>query len=292
MGRISRCSLSHSGYGSVLLWRWSWPLGLLSCALCLSCSIHSTGLGVKTVSEEDKVVSDEEEVAPPGTEPEPEPGTQVRPALLALLREFEGCRLESYRDGGGVMTVGYGHTGLLPFPVKLRPNGTFRITQEQAEELLLRDAAHAAGVVEDHVTVALTMPQYDALASLVFNVGSGSFRHSRLLKALNKGKYHKAAQEFLVGWDTVAGRTDKGLVRRRAREYQLFLTPPLMMPRTSEAIPAQWAWQRMTVLDKDGKPAMNPAFGQAQVVFITQAFEQFVPRTTDSSNETEDADNG
>jgi lysozyme len=30
---------------------------------------------------------------------------------LKLIRDFEGLRLQAYHDLGGVLTIGYGHTG-------------------------------------------------------------------------------------------------------------------------------------------------------------------------------------
>ena len=33
------------------------------------------------------------------------------PEAFALIKHFEGCFLEAYRDPVGVMTIGYGHTG-------------------------------------------------------------------------------------------------------------------------------------------------------------------------------------
>ena len=52
---------------------------------------------------------------------------------LALIKRFEGCRLESYRCSANVLTIGYGHTGgVLETDV---------ITQDVADELLKEDIA-------------------------------------------------------------------------------------------------------------------------------------------------------
>ena len=51
--------------------------------------------------------------------------------LIELLKRFEGCKLTSYRDTGGVWTIGFGHTD------GVKANMT--ITQEQAEEFLRED---------------------------------------------------------------------------------------------------------------------------------------------------------
>jgi lysozyme len=55
--------------------------------------------------------------------------------------------------------------------------------------------------------VPLTQNQFDALVSLVFNIGGGAFRKSTLLKKLNAGDIQGAADQFLV-WNkgTVNGK--------------------------------------------------------------------------------------
>ena len=35
----------------------------------------------------------------------------INAAGIALIKEFEGCKLEAYPDFGGIWTIGYGHTG-------------------------------------------------------------------------------------------------------------------------------------------------------------------------------------
>ena len=34
----------------------------------------------------------------------------INAAGLALVRAYEGLRLEAYQDGAGIWTIGYGHT--------------------------------------------------------------------------------------------------------------------------------------------------------------------------------------
>jgi len=67
---------------------------------------------------------------------------------LELTKEFEGCKLVSYLDSGGVWTIGYGHT-----------NGIKRYmecTQDQADEWLLSDIQSAQDDVNKLVKVSLT----------------------------------------------------------------------------------------------------------------------------------------
>lgn len=130
-----------------------------------------------------------------------------------LIKSFEGVRLTAYHCSAGVLTIGYGHTG----NVKLGQ----KITQEQADCYLMQDLYKTEQQINKLVRVSLTQNQYDALCSLVFNIGTGAFNKSTLLAKLNKGDYHGASEEF-KRWNKVGGIVNAGLVRRRQAEEDLF----------------------------------------------------------------------
>lgn len=134
-------------------------------------------------------------------------------AALALLREFEGCRLDAYQDAAGVWTIGYGHTKGV--------QAGDSITQEQAEAFLLDDAQDAADGVLGAVKVPLTDGQFGALVDFVFNLGPGALAKSTLLRKLNAGDYAGAQAEF-AKWCHAGGRFYAGLLRRRKAEAALF----------------------------------------------------------------------
>jgi lysozyme len=133
---------------------------------------------------------------------------------LALTEQFEGCRLVAYEDQVGVWTIGYGHTK------GVRAGMT--CTQAQAEQWLLDDIAEAVAAVNHLVTVPLTQGEFDALVDFVFNLGSGNFASSTLLKKLNAHDIEGAAAEF-ERWDMAGGVHVAGLLRRRNAERALFL---------------------------------------------------------------------
>ncbi len=83
------------------------------------------------------------------------------------------------------------------------------------------DVAEAERAVEGFVSVPLRLHQFDALVSLVFNIGSTQFKRSTLLKRLNSGDYAGAAQQFNV-WCYDNGKRVPGLAARRERERLLF----------------------------------------------------------------------
>ena len=95
-------------------------------------------------------------------------------------------------------------------------------TQEQAEQWLLEDSAWAESTVNKYVTVTVTQGEFDAMVDFTFNLGSGSFQHSTLLKLVDAGDFAGAANEF-VKWDKVGGVEVAGLLRRRLAEQQMFV---------------------------------------------------------------------
>ncbi|HFG6939324.1 lysozyme [Acinetobacter baumannii] len=136
-----------------------------------------------------------------------------------LISGFEGTRLTAYDDGVGVWTIGTGTT-IYPNGVKVEQGDT--CTPEQAKAYFKHDLAKFEKTVNESVTVPLNQNQFDALVSLSYNIGSGAFKNSTLLKLLNKGDYQGAADQFLA-WNKAGGKVMKGLVRRREAERALFL---------------------------------------------------------------------
>lgn len=140
----------------------------------------------------------------------------LEPALK-LIKQFEGCRLTSYRDVVGVVTIGFGHTG----------NGVHdgqHITQEQADKLLASDVGKFAAHVESLIKIECTDNQFCALVSFAFNVGVGALKGSTLLRDMNHGVAAEAVANHLLDWVYAGHQVYAGLVRRRAAERELFLS--------------------------------------------------------------------
>lgn len=153
----------------------------------------------------------------------------LRP-LFALLKEFEGLRLEAYKDTGGVWTIGFGTT--------VYPNGTNvkrgdRCTLEQANEWMTRDIETIRiPALKQHVKTQLTNNETCALLSFMYNIGVGAFAGSTLLRKLNNGFPRGAVGMEFGKWNKDNGKTLKGLVRRRVAERELFLAPDRVPIRT------------------------------------------------------------
>ena len=136
-----------------------------------------------------------------------------------LIKSFEQCRLVAYLDGGGVWTIGWGHTG--PEVIE-----GLTCTQLQADVWLEEDIAEAAAGVAKGLDVAVTQNQFDALVCFAFNVGVEAEEHSTLLRLVNQSRMQEAADQF-PKWCHDNGQVVNGLVRRRAAERALFLTDML-----------------------------------------------------------------
>lgn len=137
---------------------------------------------------------------------------------IELIKLHEGHRLVAYPDpasGGEPWTIGYGSThGVHP---------GMRITEAQAEEMLVADLEKFETFINDHVKVSLTQNQFDALVSLVYNIGMTNFLHSTVLRDLNAGDKTGAANAFLM-WDRAAHHVVAGLHHRREDEKKLFMS--------------------------------------------------------------------
>ena len=142
-------------------------------------------------------------------------------AGVALIKKWEGLELESYQDIAGVWTIGYGHTA------SAKPGLVW--TEQIAEAALTRDLESREDAVARYVTAPLTQNRFDALVSLIYNIGVGAFQTSTVRKRINRGDSDAAIAEAW-GWfnkATIGGvlREVDGLKRRRAAEIALFLTP-------------------------------------------------------------------
>lgn len=147
----------------------------------------------------------------------------------ALIKSFEGLRLNAYRDSAGIWTIGYGstryHDGRAVKP------GDKLANQVQADALFKNTLGYYEKAVNDFSKVVLSQHQFDALVSFAYNTGVYALQKSTLLKKLNLGDYAGAADQFLV-WNKITqpGTGQKipleALTKRRAKERQLFLSTP------------------------------------------------------------------
>jgi lysozyme len=145
--------------------------------------------------------------------------SRTRVAIAALALSAAGLvgvvQFEGYTDRavipvpGDVPTIGFGTT----HGVKLGD----RTTPQEALARALGDVAKFEGALRQCVTVPLTQAEYDAFLSLAYNIGSGAFCGSTLVKLLNRGEYLAACAQ-ISRWNRAGGRVLPGLTRRRELE--------------------------------------------------------------------------
>lgn len=137
---------------------------------------------------------------------------RIGQAGLALIKQYEGCRLAAYRCAAGVWTIGYGHTAGV--------HSGMTITQAQADAYLQQDIAKFEGYVNNPayvpITEQLNQNQFDALTSFAFNLGAGN------LRKLCKGRTAAQIARAMPSYNKAAGKVLAGLTRRRKAEQALF----------------------------------------------------------------------
>ena len=137
---------------------------------------------------------------------------RIGQAGLALIKQYEGCRLAAYRCAAGVWTIGYGHTAGV--------HSGMTITQARADAYLQQDIAKFEGYVNNPayvpITEQLNQNQFDALVSFAFNLGAGN------LRKLCKGRTAAQIARAMPSYNKAAGKVLAGLTRRRKAEQALF----------------------------------------------------------------------
>jgi lysozyme len=132
---------------------------------------------------------------------------------LALIKKFEGCKLESYQCAAGVWTIGFGSTNGIKEGME--------ISQQRADALLLEDVEVFEEAVNKAVKVPLEQHEFDALVSWTFNLGPANLNASTMLKVLNDNKKSEVPAQ-MRRWNKAGGETLQGLIRRREAESLLF----------------------------------------------------------------------
>jgi lysozyme len=133
---------------------------------------------------------------------------------VACVGSFEGLRQVAYYDPVRIPTYCFGETQ--------RPDGSpvqmgDRATTEECREMLGERVQEFGRGVDSCVKVPLPPARKAAFVSFSYNVGTGAFCKSTLVKRLNAGDTVGACDE-LLRWTTAKGVKLPGLVKRREAE--------------------------------------------------------------------------
>ncbi len=148
---------------------------------------------------------------------------QLSDVGFQLIAEFEGFRSAPYLDAVGIPTIGYGNTYYTDGrKVKMSDKP---ISRDEAKALKLaiinKDFAPAVRRVIQGVPIPVTQGMFDAMVSLAYNIGTGAFAKSSVVRHLKQGNKEAAADAFLL-WNKAGGRVLNGLTRRRQAERRVF----------------------------------------------------------------------
>jgi lysozyme len=155
---------------------------------------------------------------------------QISEKGLKLIKKEEAFAPRLYHCPAGKPTIGYGHVVQANEP-RLLDAGRV-LTEAEASALLLQDVSKKYGAhVAKRLTRPVTQNQFDALVSFCFNVGTGGFDQSSVLRLANAGSTSTEGicQAFGLWNKFTNPKTGKkevsnGLTVRRAREAALYLS--------------------------------------------------------------------
>lgn len=156
-------------------------------------------------------------------------GLTVSGEAIELLKSIEGRRLEPYDDQTGEpvrhwvpgATIGYGHL------IDRESWDRYRqgISAGEAESLLKADLEPFVQSIQTQVRRPLKQREFDALVILAFNIGTGAFASSSVLKLLNDPAADTAfdsLESAWKAWNKSQGREMAGLLKRREAEWKIF----------------------------------------------------------------------
>lgn len=153
---------------------------------------------------------------------------RIDQAGIDFIKAAEGVKPFVYLDVAGLPTIGAGHLltkdelasgKIVVGEYAYRyDNG---LSDRLIDLLLMQDLGIAETAIQNHVKVDLDQNQYNALVSFVFNIGTGAFGKSTLLKLLNSGLHSKVPIQ-MRRWIFSGGQQIRGLKNRREKEIALW----------------------------------------------------------------------
>ena len=193
------------------------------------------------------------------------------PVAVDLIKRFEGYRRSAIKLPDGRWTIVHGHT-------RTARQGA-EVSEADAEALLIYDLMAVTAAIDEHVFTPLTQNQFDALISFVFNIGVDNFLHSAVLRRLNEGALIEAAFALEI-WRRADFEGERivmdALVRRRAAEKALFLTPQEGWIATPTPVVEPRADYRPELAAPPPRPESNPEIDESPDM-LTQADDGLSP---------------
>ena len=144
-------------------------------------------------------------------------GAAIAALAISLVGGFEGLRTKAYLDVVKVPTICFGETR----GVKMGDTKTVAECKAMLGEALADFETGMRKCLKN--PDAIPAKPYVAFLSLAYNVGTGAFCRSTLVKRVNAGDIRGGCDELLK-WDRAGGVRWQGLTRRRQEERSLCLS--------------------------------------------------------------------
>ena len=139
-----------------------------------------------------------------------------------LITNHEGLRLKPYLCPAKIPTIGYGNTYYTDGKrVTLLDK---EITKQQAFDMFKEVANRFAKRVDILVTSNINQNQFNALVSFAYNVGTGNFASSTLLKKVNRNPNDLSIKDEFLRWNKSGGKVINGLTNRRNEEANIYFS--------------------------------------------------------------------
>ena len=161
------------------------------------------------------------------------PGSKVKPTKIsqrgiALIKQYEQCRLTAYRiKGEKYNTIGWGHTIRRGDPT---PN---KITQAHADKLFEQDLqwvneAACRLISKLNKDVVMSQGFFDGLCSMIYNCGERGVETSLFYQRLQRCRYHgnkinRADLQYSIAAVKISRITKPGHIPRRYEEHLMML---------------------------------------------------------------------
>jgi lysozyme len=146
-----------------------------------------------------------------------------------IIIEFEvGSTMQPYLtavpDARGYYQAGFGSIYDYDLGRLVQPGDQWDLAKSY--RMMRKEISKVANFLDSHVTVPINQNQRNALLSFGYNVGTGAdgLGGSKLLRLLNAGADKYTVADQFQYWRIADGRINNGLVNRRQKEKELFLS--------------------------------------------------------------------
>jgi len=158
--------------------------------------------------------------------------TEIGKAGIELIKSSESFRGKPYLCPAGIWTIGYGSTFYFDTKKRVTKNDA-AISEAEAYRLLVGHVNTVFAPLADKLCRDdLNQNEFDAIVDFVYNCGAtyidktGQRRYYNIFAHINN---RTASEELRTYWEklciTGGGKPLRGLITRRKKEVDLFLSP-------------------------------------------------------------------